>query len=111
MTSLLTPTARASGCAFSFDLGPVGEAIQQALARRPFLGRLLGHAHALPDHRPGRTGPARLVDEVPDQVIGELVEVVGDGARVGKVVKQGSVRPAADCLRDQLIQRHSVNLG
>ena len=51
---------------------------QEALARR-----LFGDAHGAPDLGPRRTRSTGLVDEVSDQVVGQLVEVVGrdDGGR------------------------------
>ena len=44
------------------------------LGHEPLLGRLLGDAHALADLGPRRAGPTGLVDEVADQVVGELTE-------------------------------------
>ena len=83
-------------------LGAVGEAVHRGVAGdEALLDRLLGHPHALADQRPGGAGPARLVDEVPDQVVGELAELVGDGGRLGEVVQGGPVRVAVGDLGDQ----------
>jgi hypothetical protein len=59
-------------------LGPWDEAL---------LGGLLGHAHALPDLGPRGAGPAGLVDEVADEVVGDLTEGLAGEHRVGELVE------------------------
>ena len=46
------------------------------LGHEALLRGLLGDAHAAADVGPGRPGAAGLVDEVADQVVGDLAEVV-----------------------------------
>jgi hypothetical protein len=50
---------------------PVG-----VLGHETFLRRLLGDAHGPADVGPGRARPAGLVDEVADQVVGQLAQVL-----------------------------------
>ena len=52
---------------------PVG-----VLGHEALLCRLLGGAHGAADLGPGRAPLAGLVDEVPDQVVGEFAEVLRD---------------------------------
>ncbi len=65
---------------------PIGVGIVEVtgfLRQETLAGRLFGDAHRTADLGPRRTRATGLVDEVSDQVVGELVEVVGrdDGGR------------------------------
>jgi hypothetical protein len=53
-----------------------------------FLGGLLGDGHALADIGPRGAGAAGLIDEVPDQVVGHFVEMLGGQHRVGELVER-----------------------
>ena len=72
-------------------LGPEREAGEALLGRRGSFGqealarRLLGHAHRPPDVGPRRPGATGLVDEVPDEVVGEVAEVIGRDHRAGQL--------------------------
>ena len=57
------------------------------LGHEPLLGGLLGDAHALADLGPRRARPAGLVDEVADQVVGDLAEGLGGQHRVGQLLE------------------------
>ena len=58
------------------DPGPVGEPVQSGIGGNEALLRgLFGHPHALPDHRPRCARPPGLVDEVPDQMVSEVIQV------------------------------------
>ena len=93
-------------------LGPVGEPVQRRLAGdEALLHRLLGDPHALPDRGPGGTGAAGLVDEVPDQVVGQLVDVAADPGRLGELVEGRSLRVPGPDLGDELVQRHASTLS
>jgi hypothetical protein len=56
-----------------------------ALGHEPLLRGLLGDAHALADLGPGGSRPAGLVDEVADQVVGDVTEGLGGEHRVGEL--------------------------
>ncbi len=58
------------------------------LGYEALLGRLLGDAHALADVAPGGAGAAGLVDEMADQVVGDLAELLGGQDRVGQLVER-----------------------
>ena len=91
-------------------LGPVGEPVHRRKAcHEALLHGLFGDAHALPDQRPRGAGPTGLVDEVPDQVVSQLAEVVGDRGRLGQVVQGGSLRVGGPDLGDELVEGHVVN--
>ena len=66
------------------------------LGYEPFLGGLLGDAHALTDVGPRRPRPAGLVDEVADEVIGDLAEGLCGQHRIGELLE----RPIVDLLDD-----------
>ena len=97
--------------------GPLGEPAQPAggreveilgLARHePLLHRLLGHAHVLPDLGPRCAGPAGLVDEVADEVVGNLAEMDGGLDRVGQMLQ----RIAVGVLLDHVVIRSSSRTG
>ncbi len=53
-----------------------GRGLARVLRDEPLLRRLLADAHAAPDVGPRGPRAAGLVDEVPDQVVGHVVEVV-----------------------------------
>ena len=55
------------------------------LRHEPLLGGLFGDAHALADIGPGRSRAARLIDEVPDQVVGDLAQMLGRPERRRRV--------------------------
>jgi len=63
------------------------------------------------DVRPGRARTPGLVHEVPDQVVGELVETGRHRGRLGHVVQGGPVRPVGPDPGDELVQRHPSILG
>ena len=73
-------------------LGPRGEAAEvgvrielrgdaEVLREEALAGGLLGDAHGPADVGPRRAGPAGLVDEVADEVVGHVAEVVGGDHR------------------------------
>src|SRR5579872_3316622 len=72
---------------------PAEQALQGRAAGgdEPLLRRLLGDAHRVADLGPGRSRLARLVDEVADQVAGDVAEVLGKLNGGGHVLE----RPAA----------------
>ena len=75
--------------ASSWRHGPLVGLRHEALLRR-----LLGDPHPPADLRPRRARPAGLIDEVADQVVGQLTEVLGDLHRRRHVVK-GRPRPGS----------------
>ena len=58
------------------------------LGDEALLGGLLGDAHALADVGPGGAGAAGLIDEVADEVIGDLTEGLPGEYRVGELVER-----------------------
>ena len=76
---------------------PVGEAGHAPLLEQvaegvdaghePLLDRLLGHAHPLPDLRPRGAAAPGLIDEVADQMVGDLVELARHDDCDGQVVE------------------------
>jgi hypothetical protein len=72
------------------------------LRHEALLRRLLRHAHAAADLGPRRARPAGLVDEVPDEVVGDVAEVLGRDHRVGELVQRVLV-DAADRI-DQVVE-------
>jgi hypothetical protein len=69
------------------DFRPVDEASHRALSsHETLLGSLFGNAHALSDRRPACTSATRLVDKVAEDLIGELVELRGNGGRLRELV-------------------------
>ncbi len=82
------------------DAGPVGEPgpvaelrhVRRAARHEPLLGRLLGDPHAPPDVGPGGAAAAGLVDEVADEVVGEVAELLADQHGVGEVGERVAVR-------------------
>jgi hypothetical protein len=62
-----------------------------SLRHEALLRRLLGHAHGLADLRPGSARLASLIHEVPDQVVGQLIEVLGDPHGRRHVIKRRPV--------------------
>ena len=77
-------------------LGEPLEAVRRVgvgFADEPLLRGLLGDAHAAADLGPRCAGPAGLVDEVADQMVGDLADVVGRSAprrRAGRGLRSGS---------------------
>ena len=57
------------------------------LGHEALLGRLFGDAHALADVGPGGARAAGLVDEVADEVIGEVAEGLGGQHGVGQLLE------------------------
>ncbi len=72
------------------------------LLRGALLRGLLRHAHAPADLRPGRARAPGLVDEVADQVVGELTEAVGGDDRTGELFENVRMH-LLDCL-DQVVE-------
>ena len=66
----------------------------RGLGHEALLGRLLGDAHAAADVGPRRARAASLVDEVPDEVVGDVAEVVGGEHGVGELVEHVGVDAA-----------------
>jgi hypothetical protein len=88
----------------------VGEPAEVGFAsREPLLHGLLRHAHRLADHRPGGAVATGLVDEVADQVVGEVADVVRDRAGARQVIE--ARRAIRSRLRDELVQHHASTLG
>ncbi len=73
-----------------------------------FLRGLLGDAHALADIGPGGSRAAGLVDEMPDQMVGDLAEMLGGQDGVGELIQwlgvhvldRGDQLVEADGIRD-----------
>ena len=72
----------------------VGERPPGLLGDEALLRRLLGDAHAAADLGPGGARAAGLVDEVADQVVGDVAEVVGGEHGVGELVEGVGVHAA-----------------
>src|SRR5690606_16153727 len=70
---------------FEAALGEAGRV--DLLRHEPLAGSLLGDPHRLTDLGPRGTGAASLVDEVPDEVVGELAEVIGGDDRAGELLE------------------------
>ena len=76
------------------------------LGDEPLLRGLLGDAHALADLGPRRPGPAGLVDEVADEVVGDLAEGLGGQHRVGELVERFVVHLLDDV--DEVVEADGV---
>ena len=100
--------------------GAVGEAAEAlrrvevdglALGDETLLGGLLGDTHALADVGPRGARTAGLIDEVPDQVVGDLAEVIGREDGVGELIEWLGVHLLDG--GDQVVKfdraRHAVN--
>ena len=61
--------------------------ITRRLGNKTLLRSLLRDTHARADLRPRRSRPARLVDEVTDQVICNFTEMISGNHGVGKLVE------------------------
>ena len=64
------------------------------LGHEPLLGGLLGDTHALADVGPRRARAAGLIDEVADQMVGEVAEVLGGQHRVGELLELRRCAPS-----------------
>ena len=58
------------------------------------------------DLGPGRAGPAGLVDEVPDQVVGVVGELLGDEHGVGEVGQRVAVRVRGAHRGDEVVETY-----
>jgi hypothetical protein len=96
--------------------GRGGSGLRRGLGDETLLGGLLADAHALPDLGPRRPGPAGLVDEVADEMVGELAELFG-GEHGGREMLQGMpVRMRGLHVVDEVVQAcgkliHASTLG
>ena len=72
----------------------------------PFLRGLLGDAHALADIGPRRPGLARLVDEMTDQMVGDLAEGLGRQHRIGELFEWFGVHLFDDV--DEVVEANGV---
>ena len=70
------------------------------------LGGLLGDAHALADLGPRRPGSSGLVDEVADEVIGDLAQGLGGQHRVGELLERFLVHLLDDV--DEVVEADGV---
>ena len=61
--------------------------VGRPLRQEPLARRLLRDAHRPPDVGPRGAGPPGLVDEVPDEVIGQLAEVIGGDHGAGQLLQ------------------------
>lgn len=68
-----------------------GVEVRLGLRDEPLLRRLPGDPHAPADVRPGRARTPGLVDEVPDQMVGDVAEVVRGDHRVLELVERVGV--------------------
>ena len=76
------------------------------LGHEPLLRGLLGDAHALADIGPRRPGASGLVDEVADQMIGDLAEGFGRQHRVGELFEWFGVHRLDDV--DEVVEADGV---
>ncbi|QNA76112.1 class I SAM-dependent methyltransferase [Streptomyces sp. So13.3] len=106
--------------------GAVGEAAEEGVERQvevvggsryeAFLYGLLADAHVLADVGPGGAGPAGLVHEVADQMVGDFADVLRQGHRVGEVLQRVAVRVPFLDVGDEVVEsywvsRHASTLG
>lgn len=102
-------------------VGGLGELVESGprgggrLADEPLLHSLLGDAHPAADVGPGRPGVTGPVDEMTDEVVGDLSHAVGHRHGFGQLVQGVSV--ALGDRRDQVVEPdrrsslgHIVNL-
>ncbi len=76
------------------------------LRHEPFLRGLLGDAHALADLGPRRPRLAGLVDEMPDEVVGDLAEGLGGEHGVGELLQRFGVHLLDDI--DEVVEADGV---
>ena len=76
------------------------------LGHEPLLCSLFGDAHAFADIGPRRAGPSGLIDEVADQVIGDLAEGLGRQHRVGELFEWFGVHRLDDV--DEVVEANGV---
>ena len=69
-------------------VGVQGGGVGGRLGDEPLLRGLLGDAHALADLGPRRAGAAGLVDEMADEVVGDLAEGFGGQHGVGELLER-----------------------
>lgn len=79
------------------------------LGHETFLGRLLGDAHTAADVGPGRAGATGPVDEVADQVVGDLSEMLG-GENGVRQLFEGIGVDLLDGV-DEVVQPHGIAHG
>ncbi len=75
----------------------------------PLLGGLFCDAHALADVGPGGSGAAGLIDEVADQVVGDLAQVLGGQDGIGELVEGVGVHLLDGV--DQLVETDGMGDG
>jgi hypothetical protein len=81
----------------------------------PLLHRLLRDPHVAPDVRPRRARAPGLVDEVPDEVVGDLTEVLADGDGIAEPFERATVGVAVLHEVDEVVEAyggsHTSTLG
>jgi hypothetical protein len=108
-----------AGLSFRLDHGAAGRAGEPAedvaasllgllgsLGYEPLLGGLFGDAHTAADVGPRRAGPPGLVDEVPDEVVGQLAELVGDEHGVGQPLQRVAVGVLTLDMVDEVVKSY-----
>ena len=76
-----------------------GVADPPALRDEALLGGLLGDAHAPADLGPRRARAPGLVDEVTDEVVGELAQVIGREDGVAELLEDPEMDPLIASIR------------
>ncbi len=84
----------------------LGSSARVGLGHEPLLRGLLGDAHALADLGPRRPRPAGLVDEVADEVVGDLAEGLGGQHGVGELIQRFGVHLLDDA--DEVVEADGV---
>ena len=97
------PRGEASETLFGVQRGGLGAGDES------LLGGLFGDAHALADVGPGGSRAAGLIDEVPDQVVGDLAQMLGGQHGVGELVQHVGVHPFDGV--DQLVEADGIGDG
>ena len=72
----------------------------------PLLRGLLGDTHALAGVGPGGTRAARMIDEVPDQVVGDLTQMLSGQHGIGQLIQHVGVHLFDGV--DQLVEADGV---
>ena len=98
--------ARPRGESAEAGIGVECVGVAGGLGDEALLGGLLGDAHALADLGPRRPGPARLVDEVADEVVGDLAEGLGGQHRIGELLERFLVHLLDDV--DEVVEADGV---
>ena len=76
-----------------------------------FRAALLGHPHAAADVGPGRAGATGLVDEVAEEVVGQVAEPVGGQGGLGEVGERVAVRVLGAHGRDEVVEAYGCGFG